>query len=256
MRKGKIGIGVDCGSAFCKGALYQDGQIVSLIVYPTGWNIRATGERIVKALRGIAPLSLCLLPIVATGYGRDKILAQKTITEITCHARGAEFLRPGVRSVIDIGGQDYKVIAMEDGRATTFQMNDKCAAGTGRFLELVLGRLELDLDSLDALLAKGQTVTLNSTCVVFAESEIVGLLAQGTTREAILGGVVASMTAKIAGQAARVTIAEPAVLTGGLSQSREIAAALTRALGITVSTVENGLYAGAIGAAIMAAEIY
>lgn len=247
-------IGIDCGSTFCKGVLYSGGEIEALTVRPTGWDIAAAGRLIMADLLGGRPAPRTDVPVVATGYGREKIAATRTLTEITCHARGAEYLAPGSRCVIDIGGQDYKVIAADSGKVLSFQMNDKCAAGSGRFLEMVLSRLELDLDRMDELLAKGLAITLNSTCVVFAESEIIGLLSQGISREEILGGVVSSMAAKIAGQAARMAISAPAILTGGLSASQGISRALSKALGQTVTPVVNGLYAGAIGAACLALD--
>ena len=248
-------IGIDCGSTFCKGALYAGGAVKALALRPTGWDIAETGRRIMAELLDGRPDLGPDIPVVATGYGREKIPAVRTITEITCHARGAEYLAPGVRCVVDIGGQDYKVIETAGGKVLSFQMNDKCAAGSGRFLEMVLHRLELDLDRMDGLLALDRSITLNSTCVVFAESEIIGLLARGVSREEILGGVVASMATKIAGQAARLKAAPPAVMTGGLSASRGISRALSRSLGQTVEPTADGLYAGAIGAACLALEI-
>lgn len=247
-------IGIDCGSTFCKGVLYADGQVKASSIRPTGWDISATGRQIMAELLDGHPGPAREVAVVATGYGREKIPAARTITEITCHARGAEYLVPGARCVIDIGGQDYKVIGIDGGKVRSFQMNDKCAAGSGRFLEMVLHRLELDLDQMDDLLALNRAITLNSTCVVFAESEIIGLLAQGVSREEILGGVVSSMATKIASQAARVGVAAPAILTGGLASSLGISKALSKSLGQAVEPAVNGLYAGAIGAACLALE--
>lgn len=255
MSSPRYSVGIDCGSTFCKGALLSAEGVVSLAVRPTGWDLVATGNRVLADL-----LDGCAgpgkdFPVVATGYGREKITAaSKTVTEITCHARGAEYLAPGSRCVIDIGGQDYKVMAIRNGKVLSFQMNDKCAAGSGRFLEMVLERLEVSLSSLDDLLAQERSIQLNSTCVVFAESEIIGLLAQGVSREAIVGGVVASLAVKIAGQAARTGVSGPAVLTGGLAASRGIAQALSAALGQPVVPADQGIYAGAIGAACLAGD--
>lgn len=248
-------IGIDCGSTFCKGALFAGGRLQALAIRPTGWDIAVTGGLILAELTAGRPDFQAGAPVVATGYGREKIPAARTVTEITCHARGAEYLFPGARCVIDIGGQDYKVIETRDGKVLSFQMNDKCAAGSGRFLEMVLGRLEIGLEQMDELLALNRAITLNSTCVVFAESEIIGLLAQGLSREEILGGVAASMASKIASQAARIGRAAPAVLTGGLAASRGIGLALSRSLGQEVRPLADGLYAGAIGAACLALEV-
>lgn len=247
-------IGIDCGSTLCKGVLYGHGQVQGLAIRPSSWDMAATGQQVLAELLALCPEALGDIAVVSTGYGREKVAAAKTITEITCHARGAEYLRPGVSTVIDIGGQDYKVIGVNSGKVISFQMNDKCAAGSGRFLEMVLHRLEIGLEELDGLLAENKAVTINSTCAVFAESEIIGLLAQGFSREEILGGVVASMAAKIAGSAARVGVATPVILSGGLAGSRGVALALAKALGEEVSPVEQGLYAGAVGAACLALE--
>lgn len=251
--KSDIAIGLDCGSTFCKGALCRGGRVEALAVRPTGWDIPETGRLIMAELLAGHDAGAWPAPtVVATGYGREKMPADRIVTEITCHARGAEYLAPGVRCVVDIGGQDYKVIETEGGKVLSFQMNDKCAAGSGRFLEMVLGRLEVNLEQMDELLARDKAVALNSTCVVFAESEIIGLVAKGVSREEILGGVAASMAAKIAGQAARVGLRPPVVLTGGLARSRGIGRVLARALGQDVRPIADGLYAGAIGAALLA----
>jgi predicted CoA-substrate-specific enzyme activase len=244
--------GIDCGSSFCKGALVRvkgDVSIERLVSMPTGWDTAETGAEIRGQLfAGLPPGSAIL---TATGYGRDRILGRdQTITEISAHARGAEFLCPGVRTLIDIGGQDCKVISVEAGRVLDFQMNDKCAAGSGRFLETVCRRLRVEPPLLEDLLGRGKRIALNSTCAVFAESEIIGLLARGISREEILGGAADAMAARIAVLAARLTLAEPAALSGGLSGSAGIAAALSRALGIAVRPLERGAYAGAIGAAL------
>jgi predicted CoA-substrate-specific enzyme activase len=195
-----FGAGIDCGSSFCKGALIraeEDISLEKLIILPTGWDAGETGAEMRKQLfAGLSPGSA---PLAATGYGRERMPGRdKTITEISAHARGAEFLRPGLKTVIDIGGQDCKVIAVKSGRVLDFQMNDKCAAGSGRFLEAVCRRLCVEPRLMEDLLALGQRVVLNSTCAVFAESEIIGLLARGVSREEILGGAVEAMAARIA----------------------------------------------------------
>ena len=248
--------GIDSGSAFCKGALLRDEgygiAIEKLFTLPSGWNVRETGVLIREALfAALPPGAPRPVPLAATGYGRERIDGScKTITEISAHAAGAQFLYPGIKTLIDIGGQDCKVITLDSGRVLEFQMNDKCAAGSGRFLEAVASRLGTDFAMLETLLAAGKSATLNSTCVVFAESEITALIAQGVLREEILGGVADAMAARIGAMAARLSPAEPAALSGGLSGSAGIAKALSRALGIAVRPLERGIYAGAIGAAL------
>jgi predicted CoA-substrate-specific enzyme activase len=252
--------GIDSGSAFCKGALLRDKgsgiMIEKLFVLPSGWNVRETGVLVRDALfAGLPRGSPGSVPLVATGYGRERIEGScKIITEISAHAAGAQFLYPGIKTLIDIGGQDCKVITLEHGRVLEFLMNDKCAAGSGRFLEAVAARLGADSVMVETLLAVGRIAALNSTCVVFAESEITALIAQGVSREAILGGAADAMASRIGSLAARLSPAEPAALSGGLSGSVGIAKAVSRALGIPVGLMEKVRYAGAIGAALKGFE--
>ncbi|MHC6203609.1 acyl-CoA dehydratase activase [Breznakiellaceae bacterium SP9] len=249
-REREYTIGIDCGSTLCKGVLLGHEGIAASCVLPTGWNLRETASRVAAELKKTQAGSK--LPIIATGYGREQVAERtRAVTEISAHARGAAYLLPEVRTVIDIGGQDCKVIAVEDGRVRSFQMNDKCAAGTGRFVQMVLERFGSGLVLLDEMLSKGKAIQLNSTCAVFAESEIIGLLAQGHTREEIVGGVALSLAVKISSLAARCGVRSPVVLSGGLSESSGIRAALSRALNVDVQHAAQGLYAGAIGAACM-----
>ena len=255
---GKLLAGIDCGSSFCKGALLRNGSVLALARCATGWNVKESGRLMVEELlaKGGVGESREGLTLAATGYGREKIpYAVMTLTEISAHARGAEFLCPGIQTVIDIGGQDSKVIAVERGRVRDFQMNDKCAAGSGRFLEMVARRLELDAAMMEELLALGKEAPLNSTCVVFAESEIIGLLAGGASREDILGGAAASLARRIAPLTGRTGVRSPAGLTGGLSESAGIRSVLSQVLGVELCPVPQGLYAGAIGAALAAGKL-
>jgi predicted CoA-substrate-specific enzyme activase len=249
--------GIDSGSAFCKGALLRKGgeggiTVEKLCARPSGWDVRETSRAVMETLRAALPEDAPpALPLVSTGYGRERVEGRcSTISEISAHAAGAQFLCPGVKTLVDIGGQDCKVIRIEGGRVLDFLMNDKCAAGSGRFLEAVAVRLGADSGMVETLLAEGKSAPLNSTCVVFAESEITALIAQGVSREEILGGVVTSMAARIAALAARLLQSEPAALSGGLSASASLAQVLSRALGIAVQPLEKGIYAGAIGAAL------
>ncbi|MDR0527462.1 MAG: acyl-CoA dehydratase activase [Spirochaetaceae bacterium] len=262
--------GIDCGSAFCKGALLRKAaaengagliNIEKLFTTPSGWNIQESAAKTLNALYSAMPESAPHPFITATGYGRERVPnCEKTITEISAHAAGAEFLCRGLRTLVDIGGQDCKVIIVEAGKVLEFQMNDKCAAGSGRFLEAVAarlgagaysdGRCEIGNCKMEELLAFEKSAALNSVCVVFAESEITAMIARGVPREAILGGVADAMAARIAALAARLPINEPACLSGGLAESAGIARALSRALGLGVQTLKNGAYAGAIGAAL------
>lgn len=175
--------GVDVGSVATKAVIYAPRQcaVVATAIIPTGWNSRAAGEEALRrAMRdagGDWPRK-----VVATGYGRVALpFADKVVTEITCHARGAVHLFPATRVVLDIGGQDSKVIGVEaDGSVQDFVMNDKCAAGTGRFLQVLSGILGMELDALGQAAATGTPASISSMCAVFAETEIIGLLARGT----------------------------------------------------------------------------
>jgi predicted CoA-substrate-specific enzyme activase len=274
-------IGIDCGSTLCKGVLLGPNGIEAFSVLPTGCDLQESASQVFAELvwgfRGEAPKSggsekpkACSegdfslsygfesgrkssspFVVIATGYGRDTVRERAmSVTEISAHARGAAYLMPGVRTVIDIGGQDCKVIAVENnGRVASFQMNDKCAAGTGRFVQMILERFSADIALMDELLAAGKSIQLNSTCAVFAESEIIGLLAKGHSREEIIGGVALSLAVKISSLAARAGLRAPVVLSGGLSESAGIRRALSQVLNLEVQFLPRGLYAGAVGAA-------
>lgn len=243
-------IGIDCGSAACKGILLEENAVTASCVMPTGWSPRETAQSVLRELLLHTKADADNVPVVATGYGRVSIgFAQKTVTEITCHAMGADTLLPGVRTVIDIGGQDSKVISVENGRVRSFQMNDKCAAGTGRFLEMSAHRMGVDLKDFPQLLEAGKSCPLSSMCAVFADSEIVSLLASGKTREEVAGGIVHSIVARAVALAAKVELLSPVLLTGGLADLEGLRAALERKIQMPVETAPMSRFAGALGAA-------
>ena len=193
---------------------------------------------------------------VATGYGRAFIEgADKSVTEITCHARGAHRLYPGVCSVIDIGGQDSKVIRVSaTGGVEDFAMNDKCAAGTGRFLEKTSGSLGVPLEAIgDAAAAAGETLTISSMCTVFAESEVVSLVAEGKSVESILRGLCFAIASRNKALFTRAGARPPYMMTGGVARNRGVVAALEEILGEPVFVPGEPELAGALGAAIIAA---
>lgn len=257
MTASAIMAGIDCGSAACKGVLMQAGAIVAKGVKPTGWNPRETAEGLLREmLLQCSPAaeledSLSGIKVIATGYGRVAIpFAARAVTEITCHSRGAEYLLPGVRTVIDIGGQDSKAISLHNGKVLAFQMNDKCAAGTGRFLEMSAARMGVTLKELDGLLQSGESCRLSSMCAVFADSEIVSLLAAGKSRQEVAGGVIDAVASRAAALAARVEVRPPLLLTGGLGDLEGLRKALAVQLGCQVETSPLSRFAGAIGAAL------
>ena len=194
--------------------------------------------------------------IVATGYTRNGIrLADETITEITCHARGVRQVAPHARMVVEIGGQDSKLLWLSsEGGVQDFAMNDRCAAGTGRFLEIVAARLEVGLSGLEALARQSrQPAAISSMCVVFAETEIIGLLSSGVPPADIVAGVQAAIASRIAAMAGR-KITPPVLFTGGVALIPGMADALSKVLGQPVAIAPDPQMTGALGAAILAAR--
>lgn len=194
--------------------------------------------------------------IVATGYGRNAVsIADTTVTEITCHAVGVHNLVPEAMTVIDIGGQDSKLLRLDTaGRVRDFVMNDRCAAGTGRFLEVVAERLDVKLESLGEMAASSSNpAAISSMCVVFAETEITGLLAAGTASEDIVAGVQASIAARIISMAGR-SAETPIIFTGGVAMVSGMTEALQTALGQAVTVSPDPQMTGALGAAILASK--
>jgi predicted CoA-substrate-specific enzyme activase len=245
-----VAIGIDCGSAACKGALLREGAVAATCVKPTGWNPKETARSVLDELLSQSESTRGDVSVVATGYGRIGIdFADKAATEITCHALGAEYLLPGARTVIDIGGQDSKVISIKAGKVLSFQMNDKCAAGTGRFLEMSAHRMGVDLSDFHTLLNEGKSCSLSSMCAVFADSEIVSLLASGKNREEVAGGVVQSVVKRVIALAARIEIQPPILLTGGLADLKGLRIELEHQINAAVTASPLSRFAGAIGAA-------
>ena len=194
--------------------------------------------------------------MVATGYGRHSItFARKAVSEITAHAKGVHFLYPEVRGIIDIGGQDSKVIVIEDGRVADFQMNDKCAAGTGRFLEHTARALEVSVDELGRLAMASQgPASISSMCTVFAESEVISLRAQGRSKEDIAAGLVDSIARRVAAMARPMGLKDHVALVGGVAKNEGIRAALERELGVKLFVPDQPQITGALGAALIASE--
>jgi predicted CoA-substrate-specific enzyme activase len=192
--------------------------------------------------------------IVATGCGRHAVpFADTTITEITCHAQGVHHLAPETRTIIEIGGQDSKFIALENGgRVRDFAMNDRCAAGSGRFLEVVADRLGVDLSALGELSRNSrQPAIISNTCVVFAETEIIGLLAEGVAAADIAAGVQNAIAVRVAALGGR-SVAPPVCFTGGVALQSGMVAALAAALSCPVRVSPLPQYTGALGAARLA----
>lgn len=243
-------IGLDSGSTTTKGVLFADEEMLDKYLLPTAGNPKGAMAEVVDFFKENYPLSEYKL--VTTGYGRKLIPSDLVITEITCHGKGAEFLQPGIKEVIDIGGQDCKTIQLNGkGNVTEFSMNDRCAAGTGRFVEVMMRTLGEEIEIIDDFVKAAEPVKINSMCTVFAESEVVGLIAKGQARQDIALGVLHSIAKRISSQylKLRPKRGEEILFTGGLSRSKIFAEVLTQYVNAPVLTSELSQYAGAIGAA-------
>jgi predicted CoA-substrate-specific enzyme activase len=249
-----VAFGVDVGSTTCKAvALDASGRCLARRVEPTDPRIEPQVERVLRELRQEVGVDG---PVGATGYGRKRVPAGRALTEITCHARGAfaATRRGGV--LVDMGGQDTKVIRIgPSGEVLDFAMNDKCAAGTGRFLEVMARTLEMDLEQMGARsLAASRALPVSSTCTVFAESEAVSLIASGAAPEDIAWGIHLAISERIAALAERIGVAAPAVMTGGVAKNPAARKALEDRFRLRFLVPEEPQLAGALGAALIALE--
>lgn len=247
-------VGIDIGSTASK--VVARGETQMEFVLPTGWNSKETTRIIQERLKehNVDVLDETT-KVVATGYGRIAVdFADYVITEITCHARGGRELGSDNCGIIDVGGQDTKVILVQNGMVQDFLMNDKCSAGTGKFLEVMANRLGVTLQELFDLAAAGEVLPISSLCTVFAESEVINYIGEGRKREDIAAGVVDSVAAKVAQLAQRKNLPEQVILTGGLSHSRYFTRILSAKMNQTVTPTDYGRYAGALGAALLAEE--
>ncbi len=249
-------LGIDIGSTASKCVMLADGkEIVAKSLIPVGAGTSGPQRAIDEVLKAAGKTREEMSYILATGYGRNSLegFADHQMSELSCHAKGAAFLFPEVRTVIDIGGQDVKILRVENGAMTNFQMNDKCAAGTGRFLDVMARVLEVDVNDLGTLGAKStKQVGISSTCTVFAESEVISQLAQDTDKCDIINGIHRSVAGRVAGLAHRVGVQEQVVMTGGVAQNTGVVKALEEQLGHTIHTSPLTQYVGALGAALFA----
>lgn len=241
-----VGIGIDIGSTAAKAAVVEtDNAIAWTCVMPTGYSSVDAAERLRGELAAAGyDVTGDDVRVVATGYGRVAVpYANKVVTEITCHGAGAVRLFGEQGTVIDVGGQDTKVIQLKGGRVAKFAMNDKCAAGTGRFLEIMAD-----------LARSGEPTKISSMCTVFAESEVISLIGRGEPRENIARGVIDSVVSRVATMAGQAAGA-PYYLTGGLCENAFVVERLGELLGSPVTTSPQARFAGAIGAAVRAAAL-
>ncbi len=249
-------LGVDIGAVSAKAVLLREDVILAYEVLDTGSNIGRIADKVVKKVLEKARIDFNdLNGIVATGYGRISVpFADKKVTEITCHARGVHHLIPEVRTIIDIGGQDSKGIRVDEaGNVIDFVMNDKCAAGTGRFLEVMSKALELKIGDLGSIsLESKETCQISSVCTVFAESEVVSLRAEGKAREDIIAGIHKSIASRIGAMISQIGKEEIVVLTGGVAKNKGVVKTMENELKTSVSIPDNPQITGALGAAILA----
>lgn len=251
--------GVDVGSTQTKAVVINErGEIVGRTIIDTGANvITATEKSYLAALAqgGIDEAEVGY--VVGTGYGRYKVTFGDTqITEISCHARGATHMFPGTRTVLDMGGQDTKAIRVKaNGEVVDFCMNDKCAAGTGRFLQAAAFALEIPLADLGpTALRADKAVSISTTCTVFAESEVLSWLGKGKKIDEILLGVHRSIGTRSMGLLKRVGIENEITFTGGVTRNQGMVQVLNEALGVAMNVSEESHYMGALGAALFALD--
>ena len=247
--------GIDIGSTASKVVVLDSEKMVANFVIPTGWNSKDTAHSIAGKLTAMGYPVDEEMKVIATGYGRISVeYADKVITEITCHGRGGYALVNEDCTIVDIGGQDTKVISVEKGVSTNFLMNDKCAAGTGKFLEIMANRLNVTLGEMYDLAAQGEPLAISSMCTVFAESEVISHIGSGERREDIATGVVDSVVGRVAGLVSRHPVKGKVVLTGGLSECDYMIRRLSEKIGRPICSDPMGRYAGALGAALIARD--
>lgn len=252
-------LGIDIGSTACKGVVMDENKnIVASAVIPSGTGTSGPRklEAELTAACGIEKSEFS--KIVATGYGRQQYEgADKQPSELSCHTKGVVFLIPGVRTIIDIGGQDAKAIKLNaKGKMDNFVMNDKCAAGTGRFLDVMAKVLETEISNLEKLDAAAEDpVSISNTCTVFAESEVISHLSANVSKEDIVAGIHNSVAKRVASLAKRIGIQDEVVMVGGVARNGGVVRAMGEALGKMVVVPQQAQLTGAIGAALTALEL-
>jgi predicted CoA-substrate-specific enzyme activase len=252
--------GVDIGSTMTKVTLMgKSGELLSTVKGPTGPEHRQLANEVMGQALEEAGLRIDEISyIVATGYGRLNVpFADRQVTELSCHARGVSSLFPNVRIAIDIGGQDVKCMKIDNGKLATFVMNDKCAAGTGRFLEVTAATLGIRLEDMgDIALRATKKIQISNLCTIFAQQEVVTLLSRGEKLENIVAGLHDALASRVAALVRRLGIEPDLVLTGGVAKNDGMVRAMKESLGCELLVPEEPLLTGALGAAILAKEMY
>ncbi|MBT8358227.1 MAG: 2-hydroxyglutaryl-CoA dehydratase [Desulfobacterales bacterium] len=253
-----ITVGIDIGSITTKAAILKNGNLILQQIIPTGYNAEKAALNIFNQILSDMNFDQGQIhAVVTTGYGRKSApFADRTVTEIMCHAAGAHFMDPRVRSIIDIGGQDSKAIVIdENGSVKDFAMNDKCAAGTGRFLEVMARAMEINLNDFGEFSLQAENPSkISSLCTVFAESEVISLISAGEKRENIIAGIHQSISSRVMAMAGRIGITAPIMMTGGVAKNIGVVRAIEKKSGKKIEISQKAQVAGAIGAAIVATK--
>ena len=254
-------LGIDIGSVTTDAVLLDDQKdLIAFSIVKSGFDHMAAIDMAINDVCIKAQIERNVIKsIVSTGYGRRNVVGvDKIVTEISCHAMGIHFLAPNIRTVIDIGGQDSKVIRVsEDGYAETFYMNDKCAAGTGRFLEVMANTMGIDINSLGTIALNAKKIEqISSICTVFAESEVISKIAEGKPKENIIAGLHQAIGERLMGMIVTVGVKKPVALTGGVAKNRGINNVLSKYLEDDIFIPEEPQIIGALGAAIFAMNYY
>ncbi len=251
--------GLDLGSTMTKVVIIDEGEKIRARVESyTGAEHRRLANRLMEQALQQAGLSFSDISyVVATGYGRINVpFADRQITELTCHARGIASFFPSVRTALDIGGQDAKGLKIRDGKLIDFVMNDKCAAGTGRFLEVIATTLGLTVDELGSIYLKStRKVSISSTCTVFARQEVISRITEGIPIEDIVAGIHEAIASRAVGMLRRLKIEPDVVFTGGVAKNVGVVKAVRENLGYEVFVPEDPLISGALGAALLGKEL-
>jgi predicted CoA-substrate-specific enzyme activase len=254
----RLGIGIDVGSTTTKAVMVDsEGRIVGSHLAPTGASGVKAAHKCLEELSRQVGQTTTGLPTISTGYGRSVInFADESVTEITCHSVGIHQLNPSIRLLIDVGGQDSKAVRIgENGRPTDFALNDKCSAGTGRFLEVMARVLEVSIDELGPFALKSNSPSsISSTCTVFAESEVIGRIGAGEDPNDIAAGAHAAMAKKIGALSRRVGLVSPTCVTGGVALNPAFRHYLSKQLNVELWVPDNPQLTGALGAALLSLE--
>jgi predicted CoA-substrate-specific enzyme activase len=248
--------GIDIGSTMTK-VVIMNGGIVSSVIGPTGPEQRRLANKVMEEALEAAGLPFSAITyVVATGYGRINVpFADKQVTEITCHAKGVANFFPEAKIAIDIGGQDSKAIEIKDGKPVDFVMNEKCAAGSGRFLEVIADGLGIALDDMAELsLQSDKPVKISNLCTVFAEQEVIAQLAEGAPVKDLVAGIHGALASRIANMSKRLNVRD-VIVTGGGAKNKGLVKALSDTLGCAVSVPNEPLLTGAVGAALLGKDI-